>query len=159
MHYLIDGYNFMFRLSEQKPSSLEERRTSLLTLLNEAISSYNLSASIIFDSADQERDFAQSARFGTLEVIYAPKGQTADEYIIELVEITKNPKTETVVTSDGELARKCQYIGAHTLTIEEFIAYLIKKAQKKQATTKPNYQETSKNLERLLKIFEDRLDT
>lgn len=158
MHYLIDGYNFLFRLSETKPSSLEEKRASLLIILNEALAEYNLSVSVVFDSSEQVRDYAQSIQSDALEVIYAPKGRSADEYIIELVELKKNPKAETVVTSDGGLARQCKHLGTRVLTIEEFIAFLIQKAKKSQKDTKPAYKETPRSLQRLLKIFEDRLD-
>ena len=91
MYYLIDGYNFLFRLETTKGKSLEERRESLVFLLNEQLAPFKGGAAVIFDSAEQIREFAQCAKLDHLEVLYAPKGLTADNYIIELAEQNKSP--------------------------------------------------------------------
>lgn len=156
MYYLIDGYNFLFRLAAKKGKSLEERRESLICLLNEQLAPFKGGAAVVFDSAEQIREFAQCAPLDHLEVLYAPKGLTADCYIIELAEQSKSPKTITVVTSDSGLARQCQHIGTNTLSIEDFIALTLKR-NKKRPQGKPSYNDSKAEIERLRKIFEDRL--
>ncbi len=156
MYYLIDGYNFLFRLESSTRKSLEERRESLIQVLNEELTPFKGSAAIIFDSAEQIREFPECAKLSHLEVIYAPKGQTADAYIIELAEQNKSPRTLTVVTSDNGLARQCQHIGTETLSIEDFIAFVMKK-NKKKPSQKPTYRESKSEIERLRKIFEGKL--
>ncbi len=156
MYYLIDGYNFLFRIDGSKKSPLEERRESLIHVLNEKLTPFKGRVAIVFDSAEQMREFPQCAILSHLEVIYAPKGQTADTYIIELVEQRKSPRTITVVTSDSGLAHQCRHIGTEILSIDDFIAFVIKK-NTKRSPVEPSYCESKKEIERLRKIFEDRL--
>ena len=156
MYFLIDGYNLLFRIHGASGQSLEKRRESLIETLNQELVSFKGNISVVFDSSEQIRDFPQSAKLKNLDVVYAPKGQTADAYIIELAEQCRSPKMVTVVTSDGGLARQCQHIGTQTVSIEEFIAYVIKK-RKKSPKDKPVYKESNAEIERLIKIFEEKL--
>lgn len=157
MDYIIDGYNFMFRIQDQKrKESFEKARETLIALLNEELRAIKTHASVVFDSSEAVREYAQSAFLKNIEVVYAPKGLTADEYIIELVEQSKSPKTLTVVTSDSGLARQCQHLGAKTISIEDFVA-LIARRNEQKPLSKPHYKEHPQQLERLRKIFEDKL--
>lgn len=156
MQYLIDGYNLLFRLHAGKGESLEKKRESLVSILNQELSTLKGPITIIFDSSEEIHDFARSAKLPNLDVVYAPKGKTADEYIIELVEQHKNPKILTLVSSDEGLARQCQHLGARTQSIEDFLIFVVKK-HKTPSKEKPNYKESSTEMERLIKIFEERL--
>lgn len=155
MHYLIDGYNFLFRILSLKKKSLEKSRESLIEILSAELKDLKGDISLIFDSAQQILDVPQTTILEHLQIVYAPKGLSADQYILELVEQCCNPKTIKVVTSDGDLARQCRYLRAPTLTIEEFIIFILKK-KKKKVETKPSYSPPKWELERLLKIFEHR---
>ncbi|HEX4839190.1 MAG TPA: hypothetical protein VFU89_01970, partial [Rhabdochlamydiaceae bacterium] len=68
-----------------------------------------------------------------------------------------NPSQETVVSSDYELLGKAKQRGAKTQTVEEFISKLVKKKQKKKVVSEKEFQESSSEIKRLLKIFEDKL--
>jgi len=154
--FLIDGYNFLFRIEGLKKSSLEKKREQFVDILNIELACFKTQVFIVFDSAKQERCYAQCAHFEHLDVLYAPKGQSADEYIIELIEISRTPKTWTVVTSDAGLARQCQHLGAMTVSIEDFIC-LIDKKSKTNCPRKTEYRDSPSEMERLLKAFEERL--
>lgn len=156
MDYIIDGYNFMFRLSSQKKTSLEATRNALIEQLNEELSVIKTSVTVVFDSSEQHKHYAQKAILAHLNVVYAPKGLTADEYIIELVENAKSAKTLTIVTSDSGLARQCQHLGTTTTSVDDFLT-LITKKNKPKGASKPPYKEHPQQMERLRKIFEDRL--
>lgn len=158
MHYFIDGYNLLFRLPQKKSRSLEKQRDSLIEVLDVELAPIKGEVSIIFDSSEEIRDFAQCAKKKNLQVLYAPKGKTADDYIIELVEQRKNAKIITVITSDGDLARQCQYLGSQTKSIEDFFAFISTKSKKK-SKGKPLYKECPSEIERLIKIFEARLES
>lgn len=82
---------------------------------------------------------------------------TADAYIIELTDSSSNPKALTIVTSDSGLARQCSSLGAHVVTIETFMAFISKKTTPFQEE-KSDLHLSDKELERLRKIFEKRLD-
>jgi predicted RNA-binding protein with PIN domain len=153
-YYLIDGYNFLFRLNFSKEKSLQQKRDSLIACLNEFLIGFRGKCCIVFDSSEQIREFPQCLKQSHLEVIYAPKGSTADTYIIELVEHHEHPKTITVVSSDTGLTRQCQHLGSQTMTIDEFISFICKKS-KKSPSCKTDFKDTKQEIERLRKIFED----
>lgn len=156
MHYYVDGYNFLFRICH-KGDPLEKRRDRLIDLLNEELSFLRGRCSLVFDSSEQIRDCPQCAFLDNLEVIYTPRGLNADQYILEIVEQSANPKAMTVVTSDGGLGRQCRHLGSLVMSIEAFIAFILKKTRKK-GQTKPAQVNTKAEMERLRKIFEDKLD-
>ena len=156
MHYYVDGYNFLFRIFE-KIDPLEKKRNQLINLLNEELKFLKGRCSLVFDSSEQIRDCPQCAFLENLEVIYTPRGLTADNYIIELVEHSRTPKAITIVTSDNGLGRQCRHLGSLVMTIEAFIIFILKKT-KKSEDTKPSQTSSDAEIERLRKIFENRLD-
>ena len=156
MHYYVDGYNFLFRIC-QTDGALEKRRNRLIDLLNQEVGFLKGRCSLVFDSVKQIRECPECAFLANLEVVYTPKGLTADQYIIELVEHSPSPKMLTIVTSDSGLARQCRHLGAYLMTIEDFIALIIKKSRQKKVE-KPTILPSSAEIERLRKIFEKRLE-
>ena len=157
MHYYVDGYNFLFRICN-RGAPLEMRRESLIDILNRELRFLKGRCSLIFDSAQQIRNCPQCAFLDNLEVVYTPRDMTADAYIIELVDQSRTPKMLTVVTSDTGLARQCRSLGAHVTTIEAFITLIIKKTAIEEEE-KPTQELSDRELERLRKIFEERLDS
>lgn len=156
MHYLVDGYNLLFRVCH-KTSSLQSRRELLITLLDQQLAFLKGRCSLIFDSSEQLREAPECASFANLDVTYTPRNLTADHYIIELVEQSSSPKTLTIVTSDRDLARACRSIGAHTLTVEAFLSLIAKKNHPKGESKSP-VRSSQAEIERLREIFERRLD-
>ncbi len=47
MHYLVDGYNLLFRFLKANP--LEKTRQAMIEELNTAVSELNLSVTLVFD--------------------------------------------------------------------------------------------------------------
>lgn len=130
MHYLIDGYNLLFRVFKEE-NALEEQRRLLTTFLEKATKGR---ATLIFDSAFQLGE-SERSHYKTLEVIYTAHGQTADEYILEMIEKAPIPQEITVVTSDKPLGRHVRDLQAHVETIEVFFSHLLK--PKKPRLPKP----------------------
>ncbi len=156
MHYFIDGYNFLFRLSKQK-LPLEKKRTLLLITLNEEIEKLRMDATIVFDSSEKLRESASRGHLDALEIIYTTKQETADDYILKAIKASSNPQNETVVSSDRELTGRCKQLGAKAVTIEQFLSMIQKKkARKKRGSATRAFKDTEKEIERLLKIFEER---
>ncbi|NGX45180.1 MAG: hypothetical protein K940chlam2_00323 [Chlamydiae bacterium] len=154
--YLIDGYNLLFRIEESK-LPLEKRRDALIAILAEELRPFQFSAAVVFDGEDPVCKYASRTFFEDLEVIYTHTGQTADEFIIEMVEISSNPSLLTVISSDEGLKRQCAHLGAKTLSIESFITMLAKKrARSNREPTKPCHDP---DIERLRKIFEKKLES
>lgn len=91
-----------------------------------------------------------------MEVAFAPQGQTADQYIIEQIELAKNKKTIVVVTNDRNLKNHVSFVGAETMSIHAFLQWLMKRKAKKKSK-KLVIKESPAQIERLVKIFEERL--
>jgi predicted RNA-binding protein with PIN domain len=158
VHYYIDGYNFLFRLSK-KHFPLEKKRQEILIILNRLFKALKLKATIVFDSSDQSREYASRSHFDFLEVVYTTKNQSADDYILQEIHGCEFPKQKMVVSSDRELTGRCKQKGANVLSIEEFIEFIVKKKgkQKKSSSAQGIFQTSEEELNRLLTIFEDRL--
>lgn len=157
MRYLIDGYNLFFRI-QQETDPLQKHRERFLKDLVMKIKILNIHATLIFDSNHKYANFLPSCKtFETVDVVFSPKNLSADCYILEL--LTWNSHLITLVTSDQELALQAKNLGAHTQSIEEFIALLLKQNKDKRTEfeDKPIIRESEANLQRLLKIFEQQL--
>ncbi len=156
-HYLIDGYNLLFKLPG-KHHSLEIKRRTLLDLLEKQIAEFGLSVTIVFDGAQRDPLMSVRGHFKTMEVVYTAANQTADDYIYE--SIAEHPRRHIVVTSDRDLATKCKALGAQTQKIQDFLSSLVTKHHKKKRLHEPlpKFQDSKADIDRLLKIFEQRLE-
>lgn len=156
MIYLLDGYNLLFSLIESK-KSLSDQRNHLISFLQKQFSYFNLSGTLVFDGSHRREEESGISYKSPLEIAYAPKGQSADMYIVEKIEITQNPRLIVVVTDDRGLASHARSHGAKVQTNRAFLDWLSKKAKKRKKEKKLSVSETPKNMERLLKAFEERL--
>jgi len=158
LRYLIDGYNLLFQIQEHE-SSLRTTRTRLIEFLGKLTTLTKLNAVVVFDSRDDiAEDYPSVSTMHGIEIIYAPKGKTADDYLLELLEITNDPHRNTIVTSDRQLTILAKGLGAKSKTIETFLNLLTTKRQKlKIDHSKPDIQEDDLNFNRLLVVFEKKI--
>lgn len=160
MHYLIDGYNLLFRILESK-KSLQTQRELIVHSLQKEFKSLHLKGTIVFDGRHRRDEESGLTYRSPLVVAYSHQGQTADQYILEKLE--NAPVSETcVVTDDRFLANASHGLGANTLHINAFLRLVEKKRtaqQQKQDSFREErpMKESKKETERLIKIFEDRL--
>ncbi|MCI5051681.1 MAG: NYN domain-containing protein [Simkaniaceae bacterium] len=154
MQFLIDGYNLLFRRPERSQSLSESRRELIAYLINK-LSTRNFKSAIVFDS-NHELANINPTRYDKppIEIIYAPEEKSADCYIIELIQIHKNPKSITLVTSDRGLAMRAKEYGAKTMEVESFMKMIEKTSPKSE---KRDYQESPQRISQLEEIFEKRL--
>ena len=152
MHYWIDGYNFFFRLTKNYKSMKEQER-ALLEKLYLTMTRLNSPMTVVFDGREKDPPEALRRNLLSMSIVYTPEKQTADDYILEMLDHAKNPDQEMVISSDSELLRRAKQKGARTKTIEEFLNSL---AQKKSGLAEERKQtkESKAEFERLLKIFE-----
>ena len=154
MFYYIDGYNLIFSLVDSK-HPLSHQRKGIIRILQNEFALLHLKGMIVFDGSHRREEESGLSYASPLDVAYTPRGQTADEYIIEKLEWEKRPNLITVISNDRGLLRHVQSLGAKTQSNETFIRTLRKKKPKiKEKPFIP--KETQKNIDRLLKIFEDR---
>jgi len=119
---LIDGHNLIGRLatlSLQDPDDEEK----LIRLLKSYQARTGKAITVVFDSGGQ---FALPAtrRLGSLKVVFAPYGSSADAVIARRVRQSSEPRGWLVVTSDRELAEKVMRQGARVKSADAFAAVL-----------------------------------
>lgn len=153
MYYLIDGYNLIFSLIESK-ESLQTMRQKLIHTLQKKFAKRKVSGMLVFDGSHRREEESGLSYPSPLIVAYAPKGQSADEYIVEQIEGSRHPKQMIVVTNDRGLARHAKSYGSKVMGNDEFISWINKKKKKKAVEA----ADTKENIDRLLKIFEEKLE-
>ncbi len=159
MHYYIDGYNLLFQLFHSS-KELRAKREMLIDLLQEKLSALALDVTIIFEGKHHLDEQSGREYLEGLQMIFTPKGQSADEYILQELSHTFHPSQYTIVTSDISLSRHCRSFGAYTMTTLEFLKWLENKRKKSSGSSpkkKPEFQDSHSNIERLIKIFEKKL--
>lgn len=159
MHYLIDGYNLLFYGDESK-STLKSRRQTIVQSLQKEFSLLRMKGTIVFDGSHRAGEQSGLSYKSPLVIAYSHQGQTADQYILEKLESSKTHSELTIVTNDKALAMHVREYGAKTMTIPEFLAQIKKKHfQKKSASDeKKPVSLSERELNRLIKIFEERLE-
>lgn len=154
MYYIIDGYNLIFSLVESR-ESLKVIRQKVIRDLQVKFAKKKISGMLVFDGAHRREEESGLSYPSPLIVAYAPKGQSADEYIVEQLESSKHPKTITVVTNDRGLTQHARAAGSKVLKTIDFIEWLHKQKGKRKPVEP---KETQENIDRLLKIFEKRFN-
>jgi predicted RNA-binding protein with PIN domain len=167
MHYIIDGYNLLFatHLCEQ---SLEAQREELIQEICEKSEEKNLSITVVFDAHHQQGE-ASFRKHDQINIIFTAKSQTADEFILHLLETTTDKLHHiTVVSSDKAVARNAKSLGAKSIDVLSFIQWLRKKrAPIKEKTIyilpkkikKTIFKETNKQFYTPEKLFEYYLES
>lgn len=137
MHYYIDGYNLLFRASwHSSKKTLEEQRQALIEMLDREVSLLHLNVTIVFDAPLQTEEWRRS-HFRSLEIIFTSRGESADDFLIALFERHVAPKKACLVSSDKRLAAKVKGLGIRAESVEEFLAWLKKRARKKESLPAP----------------------
>ena len=153
--YILDGYNLLFTLTESDhPLALQ--REKVIRFLQKRFASFKMAGILVFDGRVRHGEESGRSYPSPLEVVYTPNNQSADAYIIERIETSKNPRIITVVTNDRGIMANARSLGAKTIKNAEFIEWLLSR-KKKSAHPKPEVADTKQNIERLVNIFEKKL--
>ena len=131
--------NLLFRI-KRTPHDLQKNRQSIIFDINKKSSMLKLAISMVFDSVHQEGESTRT-HYDNLEILFTAKGETADEYILNALKYSSNPRQETVVTSDKQLAVLSRHYLAKTETVEAFIQRLNRTYEKKLSSSKKPHPE------------------
>lgn len=156
MLYYLDGYNILFFLAHSK-QSLKVQRQSLIEYLHKQFKKFHLSGVLVFDGTHRRDEESGLCYKSPLIIAYASKGQSADTYIVEQIELAQNPRQITVITDDQGLTRHARSHGAKAQSNSAFLLFLRKKSEKSKIKTKPEVNESPQNIRRLIQIFEERM--
>lgn len=158
MHYYIDGYNLMYRMM-RSGDDFKHSRESLIRSLSDKIEIIEIPATVVFDAQYREGDSTRS-HLMSLEICFTDKGETADDHIIKRLKAARNPREETVVTSDGKLAWRARRCLAHTMTVEAFVKFVdhkYRKAHEPKERSKrlPSLEKSAPTIKRLTEAEEE----
>jgi predicted RNA-binding protein with PIN domain len=158
MYFLIDGYNLLFSFLADR-TSFEVQREGLLIWMQKQFDDLNLTGIVVFDGGHQMPYECEISYQSPLEIAYTPKGQTADAYIVERLSYFSNTGTQTasVVTNDKGLIGHCRTYSPQMMSNESFVQWLMKKSKKIQVSKKKVLKESSFQVDRLTRIFEEKL--
>jgi len=133
LHYLIDGYNLLYALTEIPAGSLETKRLTLLNFLQTQQLHGHNDLTIVFDSrqgmGDRERQFG-------FDIVYTA-GESADDRISAMVRKAANPRILVVVTNDRGIQTLVRGTGAKWMSADEFLKGSSNKRSKGAQETAP----------------------
>ncbi|MDR3111910.1 MAG: NYN domain-containing protein [Elusimicrobiota bacterium] len=126
MNYIIDGYNVINSSDLFSANSLEARRNNLIGFVNSKNICGNSKnfVSIVFDNKTNGIGFSGYDRsfVGSVEVLFSGGMMSADDIIVEIVDLAQNPYEITVVTNDKGIKRRIATSGAKTENVEKFLS-------------------------------------
>lgn len=129
MRYLIDGYNFLFRLLHSG-EDVRKIRDQFISELIRKVNAAEMEACLVFDSKYQAGELTVKKE-GFLDILYTNEGESADEWLLKELKQVGNPRLVTVVTSDRRLAMHCRMRGSFTIEVDAFKSLLTKRVKKK----------------------------
>lgn len=125
---------------KQSFKDLQTERESLLQELNHKAFLLNLNISIIFDAAYQEGG-RNRTHFNSLEIVYTAQGESADEYLIDMVAELRNVRQIIIVTNDKILASHLRHYSVKIETVEHFTQW-VNRSYIKRLNTPPKEKKT-----------------
>lgn len=158
--YIIDGYNVIHALGmiqkQVDPGGLEASRRRLLDFLSEAFRDDAGRVTVVFDAKQAPRGVPRQQTYHGLHIHFAPKDQSADDWIEHLIENDAQPRALVVVSNDLRLQNAARQRGALGWSHEALLDFLEKRPT---STAAPAQEEKGGQLspeetKRWLKEFE-----
>jgi len=119
---LIDGHNLVGRLSMLSLEDPDDEE-KLTRLLQPYQARSGKAVTIVFDPGAGQA-LPRTRRLGGIEVVFAPRGSSADDVIARRVRRSRNPGSWLVVTSDRELAETVTRQGARVQSSDDLAGSL-----------------------------------
>lgn len=151
MHYILDGYNLLFRLIKNR-EDLEKSRKNFIFDIEKKAALLNLDITLVFDGRFQSEERSRT-HYKNLEIIYSSHGETADELILSELAACENKRGEIVVTSDRDLSIRARKLKAKTETAEEFFLWLNARYKKRQKKKPPSFPKKNISQPSALPVF------
>ena len=160
--YLIDGYNLLHALGlitkRVAEGELESARRRLLDFLLAAFDINTDHVTIVFDAQHGPRGVARLQEYHGLHLDFAPKTQTADDRIEDLLEASSDPRQLVVISNDRRIQEAARHHHAQSWSHDVLLDFLDQRRAAKpeparEADDKP--PRTAEETERWLREFGD----
>lgn len=138
MLIIVDGYNFIFTVSELEKyvgiSRIEPVRDHVISLLSQYREKKHYDVILVFDGNQTGSIFPKKQMCSGIIVIYSKSGISADTEIKNITNLCQNPQDVCIVTYDNDIKRHvkkcgCQIIEPKVLYNE--IVVILNKEKKK----------------------------
>lgn len=126
LHYIIDGYNVVKQEPVWSNCELKEARDSFLRFvrINKIAGSFRNKITIVFDGKNNyafpNAPKARAGKDSAVDVVFS-KNITADEQIIEIIKVVKNPRNVVLVSDDRQLRISGRSYGAQVMSVVDFL--------------------------------------
>jgi predicted RNA-binding protein with PIN domain len=151
--YLVDGYNLLHQLPEQRRQleyNLEAARDGLLVRLSAFSISKSMEVTVVFDGIDESGP--PPRKWKGLVVHFSKPPQKADPVIKKMISDRKRNEELVVVTSDRDIDSYARLCGVKVETSQSFAAALIRNPS--SDIEKKNDHPISKNeLDEWMRLF------
>lgn len=117
LHYVLDGYNLLYAMTEMPAGTWQDKRAALLAHLKKLQPQGKNPVTVVFDS--REGPGSRSVENG-ITVVYT-SGETADDKIIAMVRLSQNPRVMVVVSNDKGIRHLLKSTGAQFMSADEFL--------------------------------------
>ncbi len=119
MKFIIDGYNLIGHLGS---ISLKDKNKETLCIhyIQSLKSQNNHMFTLIFDGKNNSFPYKSIEYHNNINVIYTPYGESADDFIIDLVNKMSNKSGMIVVSSDKDIINKSIKSGAQSYKCSAF---------------------------------------
>ncbi|MFQ6048525.1 MAG: NYN domain-containing protein [Phycisphaerae bacterium] len=130
MPVLIDGYNLMHagRVDESRGTF---GRAQLCSLLGRWARRSRQAVTVVFDGTAPAEPLGWQLHGCDIEVTYSGPGRSADEMIIERINLSSAPRRLTVVSSDRQVRRAARRRRCRWVDSSSFLAYVTRALQRK----------------------------
>ena len=129
--YIIDGYNLIHALGmiqkNMEAGGLERSRRMLLAFLAKAFGPDCPRVTVVFDAKQAPPRVSRQQVSHGLTVHFAPKDQSADDWIETLIEQHAEPRSLVVVSNDVRLQTAAQRAGARGWSHEGLLDFVEKR--------------------------------
>lgn len=144
--YIIDGYNLIHALgmaaTKAEQGGLERSRRKLLDFLVQAFREQAELVTVVFDAQQAPRGVPRQQHYHGLHVQFAPKDQTADDWIEKLIADAALPSTLVVVSNDMRLQSAANRRGGRAWSHDKLLDFL----EGRQRSAAPTPEETDRRM-------------
>jgi len=143
---IIDAWNVIWKIpeiSELIPDDLAQARTKFNIAIKIYFQNKKSVYKIIYDG--QPGIISSKNEFKGQDIQFSKNPQSADQKILSVLRLQKNPSQWTIVSSDRELSGRAKSLGVKVISSEEFILKLRKSRIQINEDSKKNNPNLSKN--------------
>ena len=155
MHYLVDGHNLIAKMPDISLADPDDEAQLALRLKGWTARQRRRRVTVVFDGGLAGGE-ATALSGGSVTVVFAPGGRTADSLLIRRIQAVKNPAEYTLVSSDRELIAAAETRRMPCLRSERFAAGLVreKKSKAPAAPKREDPQLSQSEVDEWLSLFE-----